>query len=146
MGSATARILAARGAKVALFDVDEPSGHKVAGEIGGIFYRVNVSDETSVAAALAAAERLQRDTRLKGKLNFNGHEIEIVINDRVLAPNNEQTRESAEPEIKSFLDQLFATGSYSLAYPTERRRLFGVMATAASEFSIPELLANLGIH
>ena len=95
----------------------------------------------ATGSALKAARRLQEDL----KLNFNGQDIEIVINDRVLAPNNEQTREAAEPEIKNFMDQLFAKGSYSLAYPTEPRRLFGVTATTTREFSIPELSANLGI-
>jgi hypothetical protein len=95
----------------------------------------------ATGAALKAAQRLEEDL----KLNFNGREIEIVFNDRALAPKNEQTREAAQPQIKSFLDQLFANGSYSLAYPTEPRRLFGVTATTGREFSIPELSANLGI-
>src|SRR5271166_4991875 len=37
--------------------------------------------------ALTAAKQIQEDTRLNGKLNFNGYDIYIFVNDRALAPN-----------------------------------------------------------
>ena len=55
LGAATARLLASRGARVALFDVSEDSGNKVAAEIGGVFCRVDVTDEASVDAGFAKA-------------------------------------------------------------------------------------------
>ena len=55
LGEATARALAAKGARVALFDLNEERGERVAGEIGGTFCRVDVSDEESVDAGFAAA-------------------------------------------------------------------------------------------
>jgi NAD(P)-dependent dehydrogenase (short-subunit alcohol dehydrogenase family) len=55
LGAATARQLAGRGARVALFDVAEESGTKVAAEIGGVFCRVDVTDEASVDAGFARA-------------------------------------------------------------------------------------------
>lgn len=92
-------------------------------------------------AALSAFERLEQDFNL----HFNNREIEIIVNDRLLAPNTDQTREAAEPELKAFLDVLFAGAGYSLKYPSEARRLFGLRITAAREFSTQELLANLSI-
>src|SRR3546814_9255135 len=56
LGGATAKMLADRGAKVASFDLNEEVGKAHAGSIGGLFVRVNVSDEASVEAGLAAAE------------------------------------------------------------------------------------------
>jgi hypothetical protein len=90
-------------------------------------------------AALNAFKRLEQGFNL----HFNSREIEIVVNDRLLAPNNQATRQAAEPELKAFLDQLFAGEKYSLAYSSEPRRLFGVTATAAREFSTRELLTSL---
>lgn len=55
LGEATARRLAAAGAKVAIFDVQRERGETVAGAIGGLFCQTDVTDEESVAAALAAA-------------------------------------------------------------------------------------------
>src|SRR5689334_11638937 len=66
-------------------------------------------------AALSAFERLEQDFNL----HFNNREMEIVINDRLLAPNNEETRQAVEPELKAFLDQLFGGREYSLSYPSE---------------------------
>jgi len=56
LGGATASRLAAQGAKVAIFDLNEGVGQAHAAEIGGVFVRVNVADETSVADGIAAAE------------------------------------------------------------------------------------------
>ena len=43
LGAATARALAAKGVKVALFDLQKDKGEAVAAEIGGIFCEVNVT-------------------------------------------------------------------------------------------------------
>ena len=56
LGGATASLLAERGAKVAIFDLNEADGQAHAAQIGGIFVRVNVADEDNVAAAIAEAE------------------------------------------------------------------------------------------
>ena len=57
LGEATAKMLAARGAKVAIFDLNNELGEKVAGEIGGKFIKVDVADEENVTAAVAEAEK-----------------------------------------------------------------------------------------
>ncbi|MEO5641190.1 MAG: SDR family NAD(P)-dependent oxidoreductase, partial [Sphingomicrobium sp.] len=45
LGEATARALAAKGAKVAIFDRDVERGEMVAGEIGGVFCEVDVTSD-----------------------------------------------------------------------------------------------------
>ena len=55
LGEATARALAAQGVKCALFDLQEDKGEAVAKEIGGVFCKVNVTDEESVDAGFAKA-------------------------------------------------------------------------------------------
>jgi len=55
LGEATARALAAKGAKVALFDRDAERGEKIASEIGGIFCEVDVMSDEKVAAAFDKA-------------------------------------------------------------------------------------------
>lgn len=49
LGEATARHLAGLGARVGIFDMNEERGARVAGEIGGAFARVDISDAASVA-------------------------------------------------------------------------------------------------
>lgn len=64
LGAATARMLAAKGAKVAIFDLNEEVGQATAKEIGGTYFSVNVSDDASVAAALEAAEKAHGVARI----------------------------------------------------------------------------------
>lgn len=55
MGQATARMLAANGVKVALFDMNVEAAQAVADEIGGVAIQCNVADAESAEAAFAAA-------------------------------------------------------------------------------------------
>ena len=55
LGEATARALAAKGVKVAIFDLQRDKGETVAAEIGGVFCEVNVTSDESVDAGLAKA-------------------------------------------------------------------------------------------
>jgi NAD(P)-dependent dehydrogenase (short-subunit alcohol dehydrogenase family) len=55
LGAATARALAAKGVKVALFDLNKDKGEALAAELGGVFCEVNVTDEASVDAGFAKA-------------------------------------------------------------------------------------------
>ncbi|MBR0553102.1 SDR family NAD(P)-dependent oxidoreductase [Stakelama marina] len=55
LGAATARALAERGAKVAIFDLQTEKGEAVAKEIGGVFCEVNVTSDESVDAGFAKA-------------------------------------------------------------------------------------------
>jgi len=55
LGEATARQLAASGARVAIFDMQRERGAAVAREIGGLFCETDVTNETSIDSALAAA-------------------------------------------------------------------------------------------
>ena len=64
LGEGTARALAAQGVKVALFDLNEEAGERIAGEIGGVFCRTDVTDDDSVAAAFARARAAHGQERL----------------------------------------------------------------------------------
>ncbi|MCF8710237.1 SDR family NAD(P)-dependent oxidoreductase [Rhizorhapis sp. SPR117] len=64
LGAATARMLAADGAKVAIFDLNAEIGQALAQEIGGIFAPVNVTDEDSVQAGLETAAKAHGVARI----------------------------------------------------------------------------------
>ena len=64
LGAGTARVLAAAGAKVALFDVNEEGAQKVAAEIGGIAVPCDVSDAASAEAAIATARETHGPARI----------------------------------------------------------------------------------
>jgi hypothetical protein len=95
-------------------------------------------------AALTAARRLESEAGLDGKFRFGGREIELFINDRLLAPNNDSTRQAAQPDLDAFCKKLFKGSEFQLSYGADPRRLFTASATSAKPFQVGELLANLG--
>lgn len=64
LGLATARALADKGVKVALFDLNEEAGEALAAELGGVFCKVNVADEASVDAGFAKAREANGQERV----------------------------------------------------------------------------------
>ncbi|MCH2488125.1 MAG: SDR family NAD(P)-dependent oxidoreductase, partial [Erythrobacter sp.] len=64
LGEATARAIAAKGAKVAIFDMNEEKGEAVAKDIGGIFCKVNVTSDEDVDAGFAKAREAHGQERI----------------------------------------------------------------------------------
>jgi hypothetical protein len=94
-------------------------------------------------AALLACQRLESEPALQGQLRFNGRDVELFFNDRLLVPNTDATREAIRPELKTFFDKLFRGVDYSVSHAADPRRLFGVTARAAQPVPVATLLANL---
>ena len=64
LGRATAEALAARGVKVAVFDMNAGVGETFAAEIGGVFCKVDVTSDQEVDAAFARARQAHGQERL----------------------------------------------------------------------------------
>ena len=64
LGAATARAIAAKGAKVAIFDMNEEKGNAMAEELGGVFCKVNVTSEEEVDAGFAKAREAHGQERI----------------------------------------------------------------------------------
>jgi len=64
LGEAVARNLAASGAKVCLFDLNQDRGQALAAELGGSFAHVDVSDPDSVEAGFVTARAAQGQERI----------------------------------------------------------------------------------
>ena len=64
LGQASAEALAAAGAKVAIFDVNETAGEAVARAIGGLFCKVDITSEESVIAGFAQARGVHGQERI----------------------------------------------------------------------------------
>lgn len=64
LGEATAHALAAAGARVAIFDVNDEKGEAVAKAIGGLFCHVDITDEQSVIDGFAKARAAHGQERI----------------------------------------------------------------------------------
>ncbi|WP_321938204.1 SDR family NAD(P)-dependent oxidoreductase [Paraburkholderia sp. J8-2] len=82
LGASTARALAARGVKVALFDLNEAAGEALAKEIGGTFFKVDVTDEDSVECGFEAARAAHGQERICVNCAGTGNAIKTASRDR----------------------------------------------------------------
>jgi len=64
LGAATARVLAKEGVKVAVFDRNDEQGDAIAAEVGGLFARVDVTDQASVEAGFEKARAAHGPERI----------------------------------------------------------------------------------
>ncbi|MBA3896584.1 MAG: SDR family NAD(P)-dependent oxidoreductase [Sphingomonadaceae bacterium] len=78
LGAATARSLAAKGVKVALFDLQKDKGERVAAEIGGVFCEVNVTTDESVDPGFAKARAAHGQERILVNCAGTGNAIKTA--------------------------------------------------------------------
>jgi NAD(P)-dependent dehydrogenase (short-subunit alcohol dehydrogenase family) len=82
LGAATARRLAKHGVKVALFDLNAESGEALAKEIGGVFCKVDVTNEEQVDAGFAKARAAIGQERILINCAGTGNAIKTASRDK----------------------------------------------------------------
>jgi NAD(P)-dependent dehydrogenase (short-subunit alcohol dehydrogenase family) len=82
LGEATARRLAGRGVKVALFDLNAERGEALARELGGVFCRVDVTSEEQVDAGFARARDAVGQERILVNCAGTGNAIKTASRDK----------------------------------------------------------------
>ncbi len=82
LGAATARKLAARGARVAIFDFNAQAGEALAGELGGVFCRVDVTSDDDVQAGFAKARAALGQERVLVNCAGTGVAIKTASRDK----------------------------------------------------------------
>ena len=99
---------------------------------------------TVLRSALENCQRLEQDPALRGKLRFVGNEVEILVNDRLVAPNTRDAFEEIKPEIDFLARRLYSTTNFTLLRNHEdpRHRLNVTLSTPLS-FETKTLLENL---
>ena len=91
-------------------------------------------------AALTAARLLEKENGVE----FSGQEVQVMINDRLLAPKTPETFEALEPDLRKFFDILYSGAGYTLTYQnTDPRERFTVDIKAATSFDVETLLKTL---
>ena len=101
------------------------------GRLGLLYYRKQAGGSApenlrqAYDAAIAACNRLEQEPAFAGKLKFTS-ECEFSINDRLLAPNQEETYLTLKPELDRFFAGLWGPSAYSMERRGEPRELFRV--------------------
>jgi len=128
-----------------IYGVDETGGRR-----GLVYYRRQPSDgdlATRLAgvarAVLTACQRLADEPELRGRLTFRGDEVLVFANDRLLAPNTDETLARMEPAVSALLGRLYPGVRCALHRETDVKERFAVTATAPAPAPIETLLARL---
>src|SRR5690606_19898186 len=82
LGAATARKLAARGVRVALFDMNVEKGEALARELGGVFCQVDVTSEEQVDAAFAKSREALGQERILVNCAGTGNAVKTASRDK----------------------------------------------------------------
>jgi hypothetical protein len=62
--------------------------------------------------ALAAASKLEGEPEFRSRLRFRRDTLQIILNDRLLYPNNEETWEKCRPDLMAFVDRVLGPGKH----------------------------------
>lgn len=95
--------------------------------------------------ALSACRTLEQEPSLKGKLSFNAARACVLINDRLTAPNREETFEALRPVLDPFLADLYGADvdlTFAGDDPRDRFRVDIACDGAADVASLLERLAS----
>jgi hypothetical protein len=114
----------------------------------GLLYNRKVRDEgspqdnllRSFRAALAACRRLEQEPEFQGRLKFNAGACEVILNDRLLAPNTEATWQALKPEFEKFFDGLYGGIGYTFERSKDPRERFRVGVMAKGSVALRALL------
>ena len=77
-------------------------------------------------AAWNAARLLEAAAPFAGKLHFDEGDVEIIVNDRLLAPNTDATWEALSPEVERFFASIYGEDRVILERRGEPRERFRV--------------------
>jgi len=99
-----------------------------------------------VQAALEYCRRIEEEPSLKGKFKFQGHEVLLLMNDRLLAPNTEETFRAAQPDLEAVGRALFAGADFTLERDRQDpRQRFSLLLKTPRDLNVKILLENLKV-
>jgi hypothetical protein len=120
------------------------------GRTGLLYYRkqpvAGTLTERLVSLArtvLFAAKRLEAEPSLAGRIEFPGNELQLIANDRLLAPNSEETLAAIRPSMNELLAKLYDGAKCDVQRETDPGERFRVSIRAPLPVAVRDLLARL---
>jgi hypothetical protein len=95
------------------------------------------------AAALDYCRRIESEPALEGRFRFRGNEALVVINDRLTAPNTDETFSAVGPDVEAIARALYAGSKFSLEREQDSRKRFSLHIKTPASFDITTLLKNI---
>lgn len=108
----------------------------VAGSLGERFVSL-------ARTVLLAAKQLEEEPSLAGRIEFPGNELQLIANDRLLAPNCEDTFAAISPAMNDLLAKLYDGAKCEIQREADPGELFRVSIRAPKPVAVGDLLARL---
>ncbi len=123
------------------------------GELGLLYDRKQPLDgapseqlRTAFLGALKACRRLESDLSIGDRVTFRGDEVLIVLNDRLHAPNTEETLADLMPDLRDLLADLYAGADFHFQRNPDPKQRFTLSIRAEGDWDTAALLKNLEGH
>ena len=87
--------------------------------------------------------RLEEDPNLKGRVTFQGDEAQLVLNDRLLAPNTEETLAAVAPDLKGLLEALYPGADVDFKHNPDPKQRVTLDIKADGTWDMATLLKNI---
>ena len=92
--------------------------------------------------AASACARLEQDA--EGEVVFDGSEALLIVNDRLNAPNTDETMAAIRDDLESVLKDLYGDAHTDIERDTDPKSRFAVRIRASGDFDVATLIENLG--
>lgn len=120
------------------------------GELGLLYARKQPAEgefpdwlRAAFRAALKTCRRLEEDPTPDRPVRFRGDRVLLVLNDRLLCPNTDETLAAVRPHLQPLLKALYGGAETAVRRTPDSRHRFGLYIQAEGEFSVADLLENL---
>jgi len=100
--------------------------------------------KASLKTTLTHAAWIEADATFKVKPKFFAGDVKFIVNNRAIAPNNDETLAALKPELTALFDAVYGAGNYTLEREQDARQRFSVYVKTKAPVSVAEALAKLG--
>jgi hypothetical protein len=98
----------------------------------------------SLKTTLAHAALVEGDATFKTKPKFLAGDVKFIVNNRAIAPNNDETLATLQPELDALFSKIYGAGNYTLTREQDKRQRFMLHVKANSAVTVADALAKLG--
>lgn len=96
--------------------------------------------------ALEFCRRVENEPALGERVRFRGDEALFLINDRLVAPNTDETFRAVKPELEGLARILYGGVEFALDHDPDPKQRFSVFIKTPRAFEVNTLLKNLDSH
>ena len=110
----------------------------------GVLYNRKTPMETSGAKPIASSLRaalhicrlLMEEEAFQGKIKFAKNKLQFVVNDRLLAPNNEETYKRLQLQFADALVKVFGQKDYQFSRASDPRKRLTIVVEVPQSFEV----------